>query len=55
MNEDLLDFMAELNANKKKLTEQQYRTLSGQASAGDVFGAKKGLHKLLKRGVKHAH
>jgi len=55
MNEDLLDFMAELNANKKKLTEQQYRTIRGQASAGDILGSKKGLHKLLKRGVKNAH
>ncbi|MEA4973443.1 MAG: hypothetical protein VB119_09750 [Candidatus Metalachnospira sp.] len=55
MKEELLDFMAALNTKKERLTEQQYRTLSGQASAGDILGAKKGLHKLLKRGVKHAH
>lgn len=52
---NLLDFMAMLNAKKKKLTEQQYRTIKGQAFAGDIMGARKGLHKLLRRGVKNAH
>lgn len=55
MKEDLMDFMAMLNAKKKKLTEQQYRTLRGHASAGDIVGAKKGLHIILRRGVKNAH
>jgi hypothetical protein len=32
------------------LTKHQYRTLKGQAVAGDVAGANKGLIKLLRRG-----
>ncbi len=52
---NLLNFMAMLNAKKKKLSEQQYRTIKGQAFAGDIMGARKGLHKLLRRGVKNAH
>lgn len=55
MKNGLKDFMAMLNAKKKKLTEQQYRTIKGQAFAGDIMGARKGLHKLLRRGVKNAY
>ena len=32
-----------LNANKKNLTRQQYRTIKGQAFAGDIRGAENGL------------
>ena len=32
---------------KRKITAQQYRTIRGQAIAGDVDGAVKGLGKLL--------
>ncbi|WP_291548738.1 hypothetical protein [Clostridium sp. HMP27] len=43
-------FMKQLNENKNILTKQQYKTLRGQAVAGDVVGANKGLIKLLRRG-----
>lgn len=33
-----------------KLTFQQYRTTRGQAIAGDIVGANKGLIKLISRG-----
>lgn len=46
---DLAAFMDILNANKKNLTRQQYRTIKGQAFAGDIRGAEKGLYKLLDR------
>ena len=38
-----------IKANKDKLTPQQARTLKGQCKAGDIDGALKGLHKILKR------
>ena len=45
----LAAFMDILNANKKNLTRQQYRNIKGQAFAGDIKGAEKGLYKLLDR------
>ncbi len=45
----LMAFMDTLNSNKKNLTRQQYRTIKGQAFAGDIRGAEKGLYKLLDR------
>lgn len=44
------DFLRRLKANKKRLTVQQYKTIRGQALAGDVIGATKGLNKLLRKG-----
>lgn len=41
--------MKTLKANQKNLTRQQYRTIKGQAFAGDIKGAEKGLNKLLER------
>ncbi|MCM1234407.1 MAG: hypothetical protein NC489_30265 [Ruminococcus flavefaciens] len=46
---DLTAFMDTLDANKKNLTRQQYRTIKGQAFAGDIKGAEKGLYRLLDR------
>lgn len=46
---ELTVFMDTLNANKKNLTRQQFRTIKGQAFAGDIKGAEKGLYKLLER------
>ena len=46
---ELTAFIYTLNANKKNLTRQQYRTIMGQAFAGDIRGAEKGLYKLLDR------
>ena len=48
-------FMKKLKLNKSRLTIQQYRTLKGQALAGNVDAADKGLGRLLKRGAKDAH
>lgn len=38
-----------IRQHKYMLTKQQYRTLKGQAIAGDHEGALKGLDKLLRR------
>lgn len=46
---ELTAFMDTLNANRKNITRQQYRTIKGQAFAGDIKGAEKGLHNLLDR------
>ena len=49
MKTELTEFMKKLKANKKNLSGQQFRTIKGQAFAGDIAGAEKGLHKLLER------
>ena len=49
MKTELTEFMKMLNSNKKNLTRQQFRTVKGQAFAGDIVGARKGLVKLLER------
>lgn len=46
---ELTDFMEQLKSNKTKITRQQFRTLKGQAIAGDVDAAQKGLNKLMNR------
>lgn len=38
-----------IKAHKDKLTRQQLRTLKGQCKAGDIDGALKGLHRILRR------
>lgn len=38
-----------IQANKDNLTRQQIRTLKGQCRAGDIDGAMRGLHRILKR------
>lgn len=40
-----------LNANKKHLTPQQYRTIKGQILAGDVDGAIKGMNRCVRRNL----
>lgn len=40
--------MEVIKAHKDKLTRQQLRTLKGQCKAGDIDGALKGLHKILR-------
>jgi hypothetical protein len=42
-------FFRLLKANRHLLTRQQYRTIKGQATAGDLYGAWAGLWKLLER------
>lgn len=46
---ELTEFMKKLKVNKKNLSRQQLRTIKGQAFAGDIAGAEKGLYKLLER------
>lgn len=38
-----------IRENKNNLTPQQMRTLKGQCRAGDIDGAMKGLHRILRR------
>ncbi len=45
----LADFMRLLKGNREKLTRQQFSTIRGQAIAGDIEGAKKGLDRVLRR------
>ena len=40
-------FMRQLRRFGRRLTPQQYRTLKGQALAGDIEGAVKGLGRIL--------
>ena len=42
-------FNESLEKHRTILTEQQYRTLRGLAVSGDLDGAVKGYHKLLRR------
>lgn len=42
-------FFYKLRKNKHRLTKQQFRTIKGQALAGDLQGAEKGLKRLLAR------
>ncbi|MBQ2726242.1 MAG: hypothetical protein IJF78_11100 [Clostridia bacterium] len=46
---NIVKFNESLEKHKTILTEQQYRTLRGLAASGDLDGAVKGLHKLLRR------
>ncbi len=48
---ELTEFMELLRQRRHRLTSQQRRTIKGQALAGDVKGALKGLRRILKRGV----
>lgn len=41
-------FLKILKSERGKLTKQEYKTLRGQALAGDVDGAIKGLDKCLR-------
>ena len=50
----LKNFILLLKEQKPHLTKQQFKTLKGQALAGDVIGANKGLHKLIERNKTNA-
>ncbi len=43
---ELIEFKKELDKYKTKLKRQQIKTLMGQAKAGDLTGARKGLFNL---------
>ena len=49
---NLSEFLQSLKANKGNLTRQQFRTIKGQALAGDIKGARKGMYQLLERRCK---
>lgn len=49
MNQEINEAVKQLKANYSRLTRQQFRTLKGQALAGDPAGAIKGLQKLLQQ------
>lgn len=52
---DLNVFIKYLNKYKAVLSKQQYRTIRGQAIAGDIVGAKKGLQALIERSTRNEH
>ena len=45
----MMEFFKSLDNFKNNLTSQQYKTIKGQALAGDIEGAEKGLKKLRQR------
>jgi len=45
--QEIYIFIKILKSQTGKLTKQQLHTLKGQALAGDLVGAKKGLSKLI--------
>ena len=51
MNFRLNRFMKKLKNNRPFLSNQQYRTIKGQALSGDIDGVQKGLNSLLRRCV----
>ena len=55
MNFRLNRFMKKLKNNRPYLSKQQYRTIKGQALAGDIDGAQKGLNSLLNRRYAYEH
>lgn len=48
-------FIKMLDKNKHRLSKQQYKTLRGQALAGDTDGAIKGYNRIIKRSGKNAN
>ena len=42
-------FIGVMDGYKRYLTSQEFKTMKGQALAGDVDGARRGLNRLLKR------
>ena len=48
--EEINNALSLLKIYRVRLTDQQYKTLRGQALAGDPEGAVKGLKKLLRKG-----
>lgn len=47
--EDMYNALKDIERNKSKLSNQQYKALRGQCLAGDVEGALKGLAKILRK------
>lgn len=55
MNFRLNRFMKKLKNSRQYLSNQQYRTIKGQALSGDIDGAQKGLNSLLNRRYAYEH
>lgn len=49
---DAAPFLARLKAYRDWLTWMEWKTLRGQALAGDIDGAEKGLAKIIRRGCR---
>lgn len=49
VNIELYKFIKNLSKHRDKLTKQQLKTIRGQALAGDLTGARKGLNHLINR------
>ena len=50
-NPETYETLKLIKNNYHKLSPQQFKTLKGQCLAGDVEGAKKGLLKIVRKGV----
>ena len=48
-SDELAEYLKTLNGNKQKMTQQEYRTIKGQALHGDVIAASRGMQKLMRR------
>ena len=44
-----IQVMAELENNKTLLSRQEYKTIRGQLSSGQILAAQKGINKILRR------
>lgn len=52
-SESLMEFLKHLDSNKKHMTQQQYRTIKGQAMHGDVMDARRGMQRVMRRRGQH--
>jgi hypothetical protein len=43
------NFWRELNNNRPLITKQQYNTIKGQAKAGQIDAARRGMMKIMRR------
>ena len=44
-----IQVMAKLENNKALLSRQEYKTIRGQLSSGEILAAEKGINKILRR------
>ena len=49
---EAMKFISRLKKYREELPKQTLKTIRGQALAGDVLGARKGLERLLNEGMK---
>ena len=48
-SDELAEFLKTLNGNRKKMTQQEYRTIKGQALHGNVIAANRGMKNVMRR------